>query len=117
MAEHEVMWIGRKPAQMAAAEPLAATEPFAGAVTAACGACGADVQDYIAAAGIHGSWMVRLVRGGRRQRLVWNGREGRLVLEEATTAVDWTERGSTPVSQQDAAGFVAAIRALLGPPA
>lgn len=111
------MWIGRRPAQMAAPEQLAATEPFAEAVTTACGECGGDVQDYIAAAGIYGSWMVRFARAGRRQRLVWNGKEGRLLLEESTAAIDWAELGSTPVDPQDAAGFVAAIRALLGPPA
>ena len=54
------------------------------------------------------------MRDGRRQRLVWNGKDGRLVLEKATTGPDWSELGSSPVSERDQEHFVAAIRALLG---
>lgn len=108
------MWIGRPPAKMAPVEPLAATEPFAEAVTTACADCGCEVEDYIAAAGVYGSWMVRLARNGQRQRLVWNGREERLVLEQATAGIDWRELGAAPVPARDAAGFVTAIRSLLG---
>ena len=85
MAEHEVMWIGRRPAAMAPAEHPATTEEFADAVTSACAGCGCDVQDYVAAAGAYGSWLVRFERGGQRQRLVWNGKDGKLVLEQATS--------------------------------
>jgi hypothetical protein len=108
------MWIGRRPAAMAPVEHAAATEAFAEAVTSACTGSGCDVEDYVAAAGSYGSWLVRFGRDGRRQRLVWNGKEGRLVLEEATTGPDWKELGSSPVSERDQAHFVAAIRALLG---
>jgi hypothetical protein len=108
------MWIGRRPAAMAPAEHVATTETFAEAVTTACAGCGADVDDYVAAAGAYGSWLVRFERDGRRQRLVWNGKEGRLVLEQATTGVNWNELGSSPISDRDQDHFVAAIRALLG---
>ena len=83
-------------------------------MTSACAGCGCEVEDYIAAAGSYGSWLVRFGRDGRRQRLVWNGKDGRLVLEEATTGPDWNELGSSPVSERDQEHFVAAIRALLG---
>ncbi len=117
MAEHEVMWIGRKPATLAPVEHPATTEAFAEAVTSACAGCGADVEDYVAAAGAYGSWLIRFARNGQRQRLVWNGKEGRLVLEQATAGVDWTELGSCPVSDRDQAHFVAAVQTLLGDPA
>jgi hypothetical protein len=68
----------------------------------------------VAAAGAYGSWLVRFARNGQRQRLVWNGKEGRLVLEQATTGVDWNELGSSPVSDRDQDHFVAAVRTLLG---
>lgn len=99
---------------MAPVEHAAGTEAFAEAVTSACASCGCEVDDYIAAAGSYGSWLVRFGRDGRRQRLVWNGKDGRLVLEEATTGPDWKELGSGPVSERDQAHFVAAIRDLLG---
>lgn len=98
---------------MASTEHPASTEAFAEAVTRACADCGCDVEDYLAAAGAYGSWLVRFGRGGRRQRLVWNGKDGRLLLEQATTGADWTELGSSPVSERDQEHFVTAIRALL----
>lgn len=113
MAEHEVMWIGRRPAAMAPEELPTATEAFAEAVTAACDDCGCIVQDYVAAAGIHGSWLVRFERQGARQRLVWNGRDGRLLLEQATPGIDWTELAASTVPERDLEHFVAAIRTLL----
>ncbi len=116
MAEHEVMWIGRRPAAMAPVEHPASSEAFAEAVTGACADCGCDVQDYVAAAGIYGSWLVRFERGGQRQRLVWNGKDGKLVLEQATTGVDWNELGSSPVSEHDEAHFLLALRNLLKAP-
>ncbi len=114
MAEHEVMWIGRRPATLAPVEHPATTEAFAEAVTAACAGCGCDVEDYVAAAGPFGSWLIRFVRDGERQRLVWNGKDGQLLLEQATPGVDWTELGSSPVNDRDQEHFVAAVQALLG---
>lgn len=114
MAEHEVMWIGRRPAAMAPENHASASATFATAVTTACADCGADVEDYVAAAGAYGSWLVRFERGGQRQRLVWNGKDGVLVLEQATTGVAWNELGTSPISTRDQDHFVAAIRALLG---
>ena len=99
---------------MAPVEHAASSEAFAEAVTAACAGCGCDVDDYIAAAGAYGSWLIRFSRGDRRQRLVWNGKDGRLVLEEATTGPEWKELDASPVSERDQGHFVAAIRALLG---
>ncbi len=113
MAEHEVMWIGRRPATLAPVEHPATTEAFAEAVTTACAGCGCDVEDYVAAAGAYGSWLIRFARDGKRQRLVWNGKDGRLVLEQATAGVDWSELGGCPVSDREQAHFVAAVRALL----
>ncbi len=99
---------------MAPVEHAAGTEAFAEAVTSACAGCGCEVEDYVAAAGAYGSWLVHFGRNGRRQRLVWNGRDGRLVLEEATSGPGWNELGSSPVSERGQEHFVAAIRAILG---
>jgi hypothetical protein len=116
VAEHEVMWIGRRPAAMAPAEHPATREAFAEAVTAACADCGCEVQDYVAAAGSYGSWLVRFSRDGRRQRLVWNGKDGKLLLEQATAGVDWQELGSAPLGKPAEADFPPAIKALLKRP-
>jgi len=111
------MWIGRRPAAMAPVEHPATTEAFAEAVTRACAGADCDVQDYVAAAGPYGSWMVRFARAGQRCRLVWNGKEGRLVLEKATGGIQWDELAAMPVQDRDADGLVKAVTALLTTPA
>lgn len=114
MAEHEVMWIGRRPAALAPVTNAAATEDFAAAITDACAACGGTVADYVAAAGVYGSWLVRFDREGRQQRLVWNGKDGQLVLEQAGPGNAWTMLASRPVSARELPHFVAAVREILG---
>ena len=113
MAEHEVMWIGRRPAALAVGDNPAETEAFATAITDACAACGVEVDDYVAAAGPYGSWLVHFRRGDRRQRLVWNGKAGRLVLEQATAGIDWDELGAAEPASRDVPGFVATLTHLL----
>lgn len=113
MPEHEVMWIGRTPAGRPAADNPAATEAFATALTDACAACGVDVEDYVAAAGPWGSWLIRFRRQGLRQRLVFNGREGRLVHEEATSGSDWRELGADTPTGRELADFIDCTARLL----
>jgi hypothetical protein len=113
MAEHEVMWIGRQPAGLPVADNPAATEAFATALTDACAACGVDVEDYVAAAGPYGSWLIRFQRNGQRQRLVWNGRAGRLVHEQALSGSDWQELGAEAPASRDLAAFIDSLARLL----
>jgi hypothetical protein len=110
------MWIGRRPASLAPAENPAASEAFAAAVTAACGQCGCDVEDYVAAAGDYGSWMVRFTRDGQRHRLVWNGKAGQLVLERATAGTAWDGIAASIPATRDLDGYLAAVAAILGEP-
>jgi hypothetical protein len=117
VAEHEVMWIGRRPTALSTIEHPATTEEFAESVTSACADAGCSVQDYVAAAGAYGSWLIRFSRDDAKQRLVWNGKEGCLVLEQATTGIDWDELQSCPVAERDTAGFIAAVQSLLQGPA
>jgi hypothetical protein len=114
MAEHEVMWIGRRPAGLPPDENPAATEAFAGALVDACTACGVEVEDYVAAAGPYGSWLIRFQRDGRRERVVWNGREGLLVHEQATPGIDWRELGAESPAARDLPAFTASLARLLG---
>jgi hypothetical protein len=106
------MWIGRPPAGLPPADNPAATEAYATALTDACAACGTDVEDYVAAAGPYGSWLIRFQRNGQRERLVFNGREGRLVHERATPGIEWQELGSEAASR-DLAGCLASLARLL----
>jgi hypothetical protein len=107
------MWIGRKPATLASVENAAAAEEFANAITDACVAKGCDLQDYVAAAGPYGSWLVRFRKDDQRQRIVWNGKSGQLVLEQATAGIEWDQLAVADCPDRTATGFVAAINGLL----
>jgi hypothetical protein len=110
--EESVFWLGGKPGSREADAPPvpAAIEP---AVVAACRALGLDPEDFVAALGGFGSWLVHFTRGGRRERIVWNGRESRLVLQAALRSGGWEDLRDCPVAQPDTAGFVAAIGDLM----
>lgn len=112
----------------AASDPLAeaaATAPqtpaaasLEPAIHAACRAQGLVSDDFVAALSHHGSWLVHFTAGEHRQRIVWNGREGRLVLQQALRSGGWEDLRDCPVTTRDAAGFAAGIAGLLdaGPP-
>jgi hypothetical protein len=117
VAEHEVMWIGRRPRRCPPSNIPRRAKNSLPPSPEACSAAGCEVQDYIAAAGAYGSWMIRFSRDDARQRLVWNGKEGRLLLEQASTGIDWNELQSCAVAARDAGGFVAAVQGLLRKPA
>jgi hypothetical protein len=111
--EESVFWLGGKPVsrQAADAPPVAAAiEP---AVLAACRDLGIEPEDFVAALGGFGSWLVHFTRGRRRERIVWNGREARLVLQAALPGGGWEDLRDCPVAQADTAGFVAAMDDLM----
>jgi len=110
--EEPVFWLGGKPGtqQAAAAPPDAATlEP---AVFAACRAAGMEPEDFVAALGGYGSWLVHVAGGPRRQRIVWDGRNRKLVLQAALRSGGWEDLRDCPVASPDAPGFATAIGAL-----
>jgi hypothetical protein len=111
--EESVFWLGGRPGtQKAAAAPpdAAGLEP---AVLAACRAAGLAPGDFVAALGGYGSWLVHFTRGARRERIVWDGRNRRLVLQGALRSGGWEDLRDCAVATPDEAGFVAAIAALL----
>lgn len=112
MKEEPVFWLGGKPGtpQAAAGPPdAAALEP---AVLAACRSAGLEPGDFVAALGGYGSWLVNVAGGPRRQRIVWDGRDRKLVLQAALRSGGWEDLGDCAVASPDAPGFAAAIGTL-----
>ncbi len=98
--------------------PPAADAPRAAAVlepliAAACRAQGVTPEDFVAAVS-YGSWLVHFDAGGRRQRLVWNGRDSRLVLQAALRSGGWEDLRDCAVATPDDRGFTDSIALLLG---
>lgn len=113
MKEESVFWLGGKPGTQkdAAAPPEAGQlEP---AVHAACRAAGLAPEDFVAALGGYGSWLVHVSRGPRRERIVWDGRNRRLVLQAALRSGGWEDLRDCAIASADEAGFAAAIAALM----
>ncbi len=114
MKEESIFWLGGKPGAQKAAEAPPAAEKLEPAVCAACRAQGLEPEDFVAALGGYGSWLVQFSRAGRRERIVWNGREQKLVLQRAIRSGGWEDLRDRPVATVNEAGFAAAIAALLG---
>lgn len=113
MKEESVFWLGGKPGtQQAADEPpaAAALEP---AIRGACQARGLAPGEFVAALGGQGSWLLHFSAGEQRQRIVWNGRDRKLVLQQALRAGGWEDLRDCPVTSTDASGFIAGMALLL----
>lgn len=113
MKEESVFWLGGRPGTQQAADappPAAALEP---AIRSACQARGLAPGDFVAALGGQGSWLLHFSAGEQRQRIVWNGRDRRLVLQQALRAGGWEDLRNCAVTATDAAGFIAGMAQLL----
>ena len=115
MKEESVFWLGGKPASRQTAEAPPVPETIEPAVREACRTHGLEPEDFVAALGGFGSWLVHFTRGARRERIVWNGREAKLVLQGAIRSGGWEDLRDCAVAQPDTAGFVAAIGTLMDP--
>jgi hypothetical protein len=109
--EQDVFWLGGQPGVHDHRQPDAAVlEP---AIRGACRASGVEPDEFVAALGGHGSWLVTFSRSHARQRIVWNGRDRKLVLQAAIAAGGWNDLRECSISAADESGFLAGIAALL----
>lgn len=112
MEEKGVFWMPSR--KSGAAENEAANdEELQAAIRRICEAAGFDSGDFLAAAGAYGSWLIRLTRAGDEHRVVWNGKEGRMVLEASRGQAGWEELGTCAPGESDPAGLAAGLESLL----
>ena len=113
VAEQPVFWLGGSPGKNKTDERAAPeAERYEPALREACEACGYDVDEFVAAQGGFGGWLLHLERGGTQYRVFWSGKSRQLRFEESK-AHGWEELG---VAEQDDAGltgFVEGVKALL----
>jgi hypothetical protein len=113
LKEESVFWLGGRPATKADAAAPPEAQRLEPAVMAACRAHGLVPGDFVAALGGYGSWLVHFERSEHRGRIVWNGREGKLVLQAALRSGGWADVHECPVDNASESAFVQAIAALL----
>lgn len=111
--EEPVFWLGGKPGTAQAAAQPPDAERLRPCVLAACRDHGLEPEDFVAALGGFGSWLVHFSRGPQRQRIVWDGRARKLVLQAALRSGGWEDRRDCPVTSADEAGFKTAIATLI----
>lgn len=114
MAEQPVFWLGGKPGGKKSrerAQPEA--ERWEATLREACEQCGYAVDEYVAALGGFGGWLVHLDRAGERYRVFWSGKSGQLTFEQARPG-GWHElRSAKAADDAGVGGFVTALHGLL----
>jgi hypothetical protein len=114
VSEKAVFWLGGQPGQAGAPKKgLEQDQDFAAALRKACESNGFKVRDYVPAQGAFGSWLVHLSKDGRKQRLVWNGKENQLLFEQVLEPRGWKELCTSEVSEHNVDGFIAAVHSVL----
>ena len=84
------------------------------AMQAECEGHGCTIQRFVSAKGVYGTWLLEFERDGANQRIVWNGKEEKLVLQVVSARGGWDEPKATTVGSIDVPGFSAGIRELIG---
>lgn len=113
MKEHSVFWLGGRPGQSKPAEVLPGAEHLAPVIRATCAELGLQVEEFVAALGGYGSWLVQFTRNGVPHRVIWNGKDARLSLDRARPHGAWEELCACRVAAVDANGFTAGVRQLV----
>ena len=115
--EDDVFWLGGAPgARKKPGEPsghIADRSEFVAAITHCCESAGSTVKQFVSARGPYGTWLIEFRRAGRSQRILWNGREERLVLQLELPNGGWEDPISIAVAQQDQDGFRAGVEQIL----
>lgn len=114
MKEKQVFWLGGRSSSGDELRNIADDHGFVTAIQTACESHGCEIQRFVSAKGAYGTWLLEFGRDGKDQRVVWNGREEKLVLQVALTSGGWEEPKATTIASVDIEGFVEGIRGLIG---
>jgi hypothetical protein len=113
MTEDKVFWVGKRPGMEGKGGGLAEDEAFVAAIREACEAAGCRFQRFVAAMGPYGTWVAEIQRDGEDQRVLWNGKEEKLVLQLKLPEGGWEDPVSLEVAKQTSDGFVERVGVLL----
>jgi len=114
VSEQPVFWLGGAPGKSKDQDrKVPEAERYEPALRDACEACGYAVDDYVAAQGGFGGWLVHLERNGSRFRLFWSGKTNSLSFESAHSGGGWTEIAADDAEDKGLPAFVEAVKTLL----
>ena len=113
MKEEPVFWLGGTPGARKTAPVPTTADQLEPVVREACRAGGLEPDDFVVALGGYGSWLVHFTRAGCRERIVWNGKERKLVLQRALRSGGWQDLRDRQLAVESR--FPDAITELLSP--
>lgn len=104
---------GQVPGVPDATESIKATTALEPAIRQACRAQGIAAENFVVAQSHHGSWLVLFSAGQRQQRIVWDGKDQRLVLQGALRAGGWEDLREEKLAAASATDFSNGIATLM----
>ena len=113
MSEQPIVWIGKKPKSMEAREKAVEPAELEALLTEAVTGCSFDYQDHVVAHGEFGSWLVNLNRDRCHHRVIWNGRDGSMLLEKQVGPAGWEELERVSCEATDTATLIEELKKLL----
>ena len=113
MKEESVFWVGTQPLLDKKTPDLADDESFVAEIRCACESAGCKVQRFISALGPFGTWLVEIEHHGEEKRILWNGKEERLILQVKLSQGGWEDPMAIAVATKTLDGFVDGINAIL----
>lgn len=114
MKETGVFWLGKRARSGEQNRHIADQPEFVDAMQSACRSLGCSVQRFISATGPYGTWIIEFGRDGQNQRIVWNGKDEKMVLQVALPGGGWEEPCETTIESCDTTGFADGINRLIG---
>jgi hypothetical protein len=114
MNENEVFWLGQRVRSGEQRRNIAEEPQFAAAMKVVCQNNGCKVQRFVSAKGAYGTWLIEFERDDKNQRIVWNGRAEKMVLQIELSRGGWEEPSEVAIEEIDLAGFADGIVRLIG---
>lgn len=115
MNENKIFWLGKRASNGRRRSNFADEPEFSAAMKSTCQNYGCKVQRFVSAKGVYGTWLIEFERHGKNQRIVWNGKDEKLVLQVALDRGGWEEPSAIPIDVIDVASFADGINRLIGP--
>jgi hypothetical protein len=113
MKEETVYWVGTQPLPDNKTASIADDESFVAAIRCACESAGCQVRQFVSALGPFGTWLVEIEHHGEEKRILWNGKEERLILQVKLSQGGWEDPMAIAVATKTLDGFVDGVNAIL----
>jgi hypothetical protein len=114
-AESEIFWLAAPSDRSKNAPKLADSTGFSAAIAQVCEEANYQVIRFVSAKGAYGTWLVELKRDAVEQRVVWNGKDKKLVLQLRRSEGGWDDTIVISISPETLESFARGVKSILSP--